>query len=354
MIQNSLLLVIIELVFFIMLFVGLYYFYPKQSMPVGTRVGITTPEFEKYKNDCLHPCVRHIPDGFAGYQWWMVQSPYYGRDNKLENPILYYSKDKTFPLNWEWLSIVRDTPLTGFNSDPNLFYEDNKLWIFWREFQTPLCNQLGVSMATVGFSTMDGVNFSPLQVYLTEKELDIDREQSPILIKKDDKYFFYATHYRYQPERKNVGLAIWEGTSLKFPDFKLQPTIKLDTVFTCDKLKQLRIGKRVLFIPKPLKHDVWHFDLVEYENKLYMFSVAEWGDNIMLSVSDDFKNFKTIQKPLINTHYTEQKVGYRQYYYKPTGFIHNNMLYLYYTSMGNVDKMKNELFYTKKLIKSLI
>jgi hypothetical protein len=320
-------------------------------MPVGTRVEITTPEFEKYKNDCLHPCIRHIPGGFAGYQWWMVQSPYYGRDNKLENPILYFSKDKTFPLKWECLGIIRDTPLTGFNSDPNLFYEDNKLWIFWRECQTPLCTQLEVSKATVGFSTKDGVNFSPLQVYLSEKESDIDREQSPILIKKDDKYLFYATHYQYKPERKNIGLAIWEGTSLEFPDFKLQPTIKFDTVFTCDKLKQLRIEKKILFIPIPLKYDVWHFDLFEYQNKLYMFSVSEWGDNIMLSVSDDYKNFRTIRKPLINTHYTEQKIGYRQYYYKPTGFIHNDMLYLYYTSMGNVDKMKNELFYTKKALK---
>ncbi|MDO9153197.1 MAG: hypothetical protein Q7U47_05735 [Paludibacter sp.] len=340
-------LLLIVAVLFPLVLVYFYLFYPKQTMPVGNPVEIKTPEQEKYKNDCLHPCVRYIPDGFADYNWWMVQSPYYGRDSKLENPILYYSKDKTFPLKWECLGIIRDTPLTGFNSDPTLFYEDNKLWIFWREYLTPLCEHLKVTKATVGFSTLDGIKFNPLQVYLTETESDMDREQCPILIKRNDKYLFYAVHYQYKPVRKSLGIVIWEGTSLEHPDFRLKETIKMKPVFICDKWKQLKIANKIFFLPKPLKHDLWHFDLFEYKNKLYIFSVAEWGDNIMLSVSEDYKSFKTIRKPLINAHFTEQHSGYRQYYYKPTGFIANDILYLYFTAIGKEDKNRNELFFTK-------
>lgn len=349
MIEYIFLLFILALI--LLAIVYLYLYYPQQSMPLGACVEIQTPDIDKYNNDCLHPCIRFIPEGFMGYNWWMIQSPYYGRNNKIENPILYYSKEATFPLNWECIGIIRDTPDKGFNSDPTLYYEDNKLWIFWRECFTPLCDNLTVSMATVGYSTLDGVNFSELKVFLTQKDENYDMEQCPILIKRNNKYLFYTVHYQYKPIRKSLGLAIWEGTSLEKPDFILKQTNSFDSTFTCDKYKQLRVARYLLFLPKPLKHDLWHFDLFEYKNKLYMFSVAEWGDNIMLSISDDYENFKTIRKPLVNSHYSEKYIGYRQYYYKPTAFIDNNILYLYYTSIGKDDKRKNQLFYTNSKLR---
>ena len=333
----------------IILLVGAYFYlyYPQQTMPIGIHVEIKTPEQDKYRNDCLHPCIRFIPEGFMGYNWWMVQTPFYGRNNKIENPILYFSKDKTFPLNWECMGIIRDTPLIGFNSDPTLYYEDNKLWIFWRECSTPLCDSLNVLRATVGFSTTDCIHYSSFQVYLTDNHPDKDAEQCPILIRKENKYLFYAVHYGYNPVRKNLGIAIWEGTSLENPDFKLKETPPFKSVYTRDAWKQLITKKHYWFIPIPLKFDLWHFDLFEYNNSLYMFSSSEWGDNIMLSVSDDYINFKTLQKPLINTHYTENIERNWKYYYKPTGYIKDELLYLYYTASGEIDEDRNKLYYTK-------
>jgi len=345
---------VIVATFLLILLIYFYLFYPKQLLPVGESVEVQTPEPQKYMNDCLHPCVRFIPEGFMGYNWWMVQSPYYARNNKLENPILYYSKDKTFPLKWECMGVICDTPLTGFNSDPTLFYENNKLWIFWRECDTPICTELGVLRATVGFFTTDGNDFSPLQVYLTDNNPDKDTEQCPILIKRDDKYLFYATHYQYKPVRKNIGLAIWEGTSLEYPDFKLRETPNFKSVYTCDAWKQLKTKYSYLFIPIPLKFDLWHFDLFEYNNKLYMFSSSEWGDNIMLSVSGDYINFKTYRKPLINNHFTESKLRHWEYYYKPTGYIGNDILYLYYTGTGEREEGKNKLYSSKIKLKSTV
>lgn len=335
----------------LLVFIYFLLFYPQQLMPPGDRVEIETPDKDKYMNDCLHPCIRFIPEGFMGYKWWMVQSPFYARNNKIENPILYYSRDNEFPLKWECAGVVRDTPETGYNSDPVLFYENNQLWIFWRECGTPLCKEHGVQKATVGFYTTDSVSFSPLKVYLTDNNVEKDTEQCPILIKKDDKYLFYAVHYQYKPVRKNIGLAIWEGTSLHQPDFVLKLTPAIAPVVTCDAWKELVTKKHNWFIPMPMKYDLWHFDLFEYKNKLYMFSSSEWGDNIMLSVSDDYVNFKTYRKPLINIHYTEDVLRYWNYYYKPTAYIKNDILSLYYTGSGDKDKNRNILYFTSKKLK---
>lgn len=330
---------------FLLLFISsyLYFFYPKQKMPKGITVDIQTPNSEKYRNDCLHPCIRYIASGFLGHKWWMVQSPYYGRSSALENPILYYSEDEVEPINWTPIAIVRETPSKGYNSDPNIYFEDGKLWVFWRECFTPLCDKIGALMATVGVYTLDGKSFSEPQVFLSHKEPNHDTEQSPILIKRENKYLFYAVHYQYKPVRKNIGVAIWESTSLDAPNFKQIRTTSVPLTFTVDKFKQKKFLGKLLFIPKPLKHDIWHFDLIEHKNKLYMLSVAEWGDNIMLSISDDYINFKTHRIPLLNVHVSQQFC-----FYKPTGFIKNDMLYVFYTARGQVDKQKNELYFSKK------
>ena len=77
-----------------------------------------------------------------------------------------------------------------------------------------------------------------------------------------------------------------------------------------------------------------------------MVSVAEKGDNIMLSVSEDWKHFKTFRKPLVNNHYTENYCGYRQYYYKPTAFVKEDTLHVFYTANAKEDPSRNQLYHT--------
>jgi hypothetical protein len=237
---------------------------------------------------------------------------------------------------------VQETPETGFNSDPVIFHEAGKLWVFWREKETPMCHRLNIVSATVGVFTSDGSTFSIPGVFLTNNDPDVDTELCPILLKIEGKYCFYASHYQFKPVRKGLGIAIWEGSSLENPDFRYKETRKIKNIYTCDKYKQLRIGNRLFFIPKPLKHDIWHFDLFEYSNKLYMISVAEWGDNIMLGVSEDFKHFRTNHKPLVNTHYSRQK-----YFYKPTGIVQDGMLHLFYTAKDESDHNRNIMFHAE-------
>lgn len=74
-----------------------------------------------------------------------------------------------------------------------------------------------------------------------------------------------------------------------------------------------------------------------------MISVAEWGDDIMLSIADDYRHFKTLQVPLINSHYSKQL-----YFYKSTGFVQEGRLLLYYTARNSLDKCANQLFFIVK------
>lgn len=325
-------------------------FYPCQVMGPSDPVTVHTPAASdsssiNYHDDCLHPCIRLVNEGKWESQYMMIQSPYYAWNNKVENPIFYCSDDWK---KWESGIELSNTPKTGFNSDPTLFVSGDTIWTFWRECGTPLCDSVGSSMITVGSYSLDGISFFEKKVYLRNEMMLGDTEQSPILIKKGDGLLFYAAWYEYEPKRRNKGIAIWRGTSLSNPDFVLVDTLSFPTVYTVDKWLQKKALGHIWYIPRPLQYDLWHFDLFEYKNALYMVSCAEKNDVIMLSVSYDGKHFKTCRKPLINNHYMENFVGYRQYYYKPTAFVKDDTLHLFYTANDKDDPNLNVLFHSQK------
>jgi len=327
--------------------VGLYFyrFYPQQQMPVGEEVEIKTPEFDKYRDDCLHPCIREMNKE----DYVMVQSPYYAWNNKVENPMFYRSNNLK---DWGMGTLLDDTPETGFNSDPNVFVEGDAVYVFWRACFTPRCKESGMEEIVLGGRVVGG-QLIDVQQYIYNTWSEGDVTQCPILMRHDGKYLFYAAWYQYEPERKNKGIAIWEGTSLAHPDFKLVDKLTFDNPIVCDKLFQKRIGKKIWYVPFPKRYDLWHFDLFEYDGKLFMVSCAEKDDNIMLSVSTDWRRFKTIKKPLVNNHYSENYTKYRQYYYKPTAIIQNDLLYLYYTANSKDDSARNQLFLSVKAMDDL-
>lgn len=315
-----------------------YMFYPQQQMPIGEQVDLTTIQPEKYHHDCLHPCIRH--DEQTG-KYFMSQSPDYGWNNKVENPMYYESRDY---MQWHNGSLIADTPEKGYNSDPNIYIENERVFFLWRECHTPLCDSLGCVNATVGGWIENG-ELKEKQVLLTNDSQMGDIEQCPILVKHAGTYYIYAAWYQYEPERKNKGIAIWKSESLENPSFELAETISFESLYTVDKQVNIPLFGHKFYIPIPLWHDLWHFDLFEYEGNLYMVSVAEKGDNIMLSVAEDWKHFKTYRKPLINNHYTENYCGYRQYYYKPTAFVKDDMLHVFYTANAKENTGKNILLH---------
>ena len=155
-----------------------YLYYPQQSMPVGVPVSVETPEPEYYHNDCLHPCIRYDE---ANGIYHMAQSPYYGWNNKVENPIYYTSQDY---MQWENGSLLAGTPEYGFNSDPCILLDSDSVLYVWRECGTPRCDSLGVVSATMGGIVRDG-QIRDVNIYVSNTSQDYDIQQCPILIKRN-------------------------------------------------------------------------------------------------------------------------------------------------------------------------
>jgi hypothetical protein len=194
--------------------------------------------------------------------------------------------------------------------------------------------------------------------YAYSFDASISTEIAPVIFQRpnDKHYYIYCSWYQRSQPRQNKGIAIWQGTKLDNPDFKLIDTLPIQSTYTVDKWKQYQFGNKLLFIPQPKWHDIWHFDLFEYDGNLYMISCAEMDDNIMLSKSEDWIHFTTYRKPLINAHYTESKIAKRLYLYKPTAFVKNDSLYLFYTGneQNSTENWRNKLYYTVKPMSKIL
>ena len=331
---------IVLVVFVIACAVYAYLYYPKQSMPVGEAIAVRTIDPDKYHNDCLHPCIRFAA---KSSKYLMAQSPYYAWNNQVENPMFYVSVDYKV---WNNGVLIADTPERGYNSDPNIcLCENGELIYLWRECATPLCDSLGCTRATVGGRLKPDGTLEEMRVYCINYGDTEDIEQAPVMIEHNGEKYIYAAWYQFEPERKNKGIAIWREQVGEEP-FKLVDTIPFKSCYTVDRCAQVSLFGHMFYLPEPLYHDIWHFDLFEYKGKLWMVSVAEKGDNVMLSVSEDWKLFRTFRKPLVNNHYTENYCGYRQYYYKPTAFIKDDTLHLFYTAGAKEDPKRNQLYHT--------
>ncbi len=193
-----------------------YVFYPKQIMPIGEPCVVLTPEVEKYHNDCLHPCIRQVGNAYI-----FVQSPYYGWNSQVENPIVYISDNLTVFTNG---IVLADTPLKGYNSDPNIFIDDSICYVLWRECNTLLCDSISAEYAVVErhatFNTRSATfgEWSDKRVLIKNDFPRGDVTQCPILMKEDGKYRIYAAYYQYTPTRESIGLAVWESGCLQDVD----------------------------------------------------------------------------------------------------------------------------------------
>jgi len=279
----------------------------QNAMTLGVKLVAHTPEPSKYFDDLIHPCVRYISTGIAGHKWWMVGTPYRGGDTSIENPILYYGDSIVeVPQKWTATGIVEDTPKTGYNSDPCLYFDGSKLWIFWRENGTPDCAKNGYSRATFGKYTSDGVTYSPKKLFAGEKSGTVDSEMCPIVVNLGGHVRLFGCHHEFSPDRIPLGLSVWD---LENNDLENKQFVK-----AIDVLPIYKVG-----------FDFWHFDLFDYEGKHYCVVTPESANEILLGRSDDGINFKFWNTPLIST-----KVTGRSYLYKPTALVHNGVFYLWY------------------------
>lgn len=312
----------------------------------GQRCVVIGQDEDDSQGDIVHPCVRYIPEGFRGHKWWMVYTPYLGANAFIENPRLCWGEDNgTYaPVKWHLEDIVKAGYNKGYNSDPNLYYEEGKLYVYWRENDTERLLVRGFHRGTFcKVYSEAGTEEYEEPVLFENKEFE-DKDTCPTFIKVGDEYRAYAMHLVFKNEKfarkpfiqkitmitdllglysqqKLKGISLWKNTSPITP-YKYEDSVKISN---CNKL-----------------YRPWHMDLFQHGDAIYAVVQTNQGNgDICLAKSMDGVNFRLYKKPLI----TNQSCGGVEIY-KPTALVVGNKLYVYYTYQSPSRPKFNMLYVT--------
>ena len=329
----------------------------KGIMPSGILCNVEDPTIDETHGDVVHPCVRFIKPGFEGHKWWMVYTPYYGENSKLENPRLCYAdvSEDELPVKWNYYCTIVDLPEKGYNSDPTVLYDNGQLYVFWRENHTQRASDLGCSRITVGCKVHSRQISYLSDPQLKEVSISIDREVSPTIIKTKSSYRAYAIHMNFVPNYI-TRLPSIIGSKL----YRLKLVFLLDALGICDMNKNYGVAvwespslensfhylRTIGFQNSSNLYQPWHMDLFESDfnedNGLYaVVQSRQRHARICLARSDDGNNFYFYKKPLL----TSKTIGMTGLY-KPSAVQVGNRLYLFYTVHNNRDRNLNQLFVT--------
>ena len=291
----------------------------KGILSKGIPCTMEDPTPNETHGDIVHPCIRYIPEGFEGHQWWMVYTPYYGKTDGMENPRLCYAdvKDSAIPTSWNFYCVIVQQNEVTYLESPTL----------------------------------------------VEKTIQTDHEICPTIMETAGKLYAYSIHIRFNPKwifyfpqslmrlfyrfriiefsylfvgssrMKTHGVALWEGDTIEKP-FQYVKTIPFK-------------GVSRLYRP-------WHIDLFEAENEegeTSLFAVVQtdekFADICLAQLKGDYFQFYT--KPLV----TNKSIGMIGIY-KPTALVLNDTFYLYYTARDDKDPSLNRMFLTSMNWKELL
>lgn len=272
-----------------------------------------------YGDWLIHPCVRYIPEGFAGHKWWMAVTPYPNYNSKYENPLLYYGvgNGNTPPQDWEFVDIVQGPYDKGYNADCNLYFDGKKLWIFWKESDTEN------TIAKSGYKNMmgrsfDGKEFGPVKNFCDNP---------------DNKSMYLAAPVVYDINGQTKCLGVFSpNMGDNTPGVEKKP--RSIAVFGINgTLEEKRFEFEKIAAQKYYKgFDFWHIDIFDYNGKYYSLVTPERGTEIIMGESEDGLSYTHFNKPLLHSNGTHRV----PYMYKASGIVTNGTFHLFYPS-----KLKN-------------
>lgn len=188
---------------------------------------------------CVHPSVKFFPEKWNGYNYWMAMTPYADTRDDLENASVVVSNDGE---NWivpEGLSnpIVAQ-PSIGYNSDPNLYFENGILYLINRHV-----NLIDKLERIFMYSTTDGIHWSdPIEII--KSEISNERMLSPCLIKLNDIYALYTIDIVPSPNQLKMRV--------------------------CSTLTGEWSEPRTISDITVSGSDVWHFEIIKHQNYYLM------------------------------------------------------------------------------------
>jgi hypothetical protein len=282
--------------------------------------------------DITHPSIVSMSKKWNGHNIWLAATPYPESIGyqacKYENSSIFYA-DYDQNGKFSRIKSIRSNPIihpqeAEYNSDPDLLFDNNKLYCLSRKYNAPdyLTN-------IVIQSSTDGEHWSPEGSLIKSDEQNV----SPAIIKIKDIYRIYTFNstytnssifffkYGYKNDTKDV--CIWESASLENPKFILK--------------------KRIYWTSNS---NFWHGDIVYYKNKFYMvycgynknykYCFNRLEDNnkyLWFAISNDGYHFKSFSKPIL------KKAGI----YRPSITISNNNLVtiIFATDRSYFDNLNN-------------
>ncbi len=261
-----------------------------------------------------HPTIVRLKEPLNGYSYWLALTPFFGKVaqqkdfTSFENPYIFRSKDG---ISWEEPQLIKnpiDTPAVGPNisfwSDPNLVYQNQKFYCFYRGNGFPK-NYFGDKKnhyrSVVYRVSTDGVIWSEKTLVYSTLSQGVDDESgivspsvvfNPIEKKFYDYDVVFSSKKNTYSERKNQQLAFImrresDNINGKYANYGE------------DKICNL------LNHPWPKDNDPWHLEVKRYNGMYFMLlntglAGKSNGDELYLGYSIDGVNFKFIEKPIFN------------------------------------------------------
>ncbi len=278
-----------------------------------------------------HPDVEYFPEGFNGYKYWMVFTPYFGSvgtqqySKRYENPTIVVSNDG---LNWsnpqeiinplqktpsldESFSEKSDEPKQGFWSDVDWMFVNGKFLLYYRGSfikAKSLLNRGGntnnnlsklrydAQRSIVRQTSLDGINWTPLEsVYTSNPPFSPKNNHiiSPSFVNNGKQYISYEVENNISPN---------------FPGNDPSYVIRRESQNGLD-FSIFKKSKIVNFINKPWtkidsKYAPWHLQAT-YIDGFYFLCLAVGdvkkytAESLYFAYSKDGINFKVLPKPMV-------------------------------------------------------
>ena len=216
-------------------------------------------------NEGLHPSCLYFKEGWNGYKFWFVFTPYKGMNDAIENPCMYVSQDGENFAPLEGANPLDDIILPKeqeYNSDPELVYNSdlNRIECWWRRVQRdkyPTDDGKNREIIYRRF-TYDGRTWSEKEVMLNLKN-PFDETRlciSPALIYEDGIYRMWCSSAE-DFEGKYRTINYYEMIDGGMMELKLKHHLKKGTISHLDVIhensKYWLIGNEVLIEGNPLK-----------------------------------------------------------------------------------------------------
>ncbi|MEI5984947.1 MULTISPECIES: hypothetical protein [Sphingobacterium] len=307
-----------------------------QTIANGNYPGLHTSQFLRdlgfFQDGYCHPDVQYFPNGFRGYKFWMVFTPYFGSvgydfyARRYENPTVVVSNDG---INWvepegisnpiqktasfkESFLEKKGELVQGFWSDVDWMFRNNRFELYYRGsfIKATALKKRGVNnqnnrhklmenalRTIVRQTSVDGINWEPLEVIYTSNAPATSKDNhilSPSFVDVDGNIKSYEVEFN--------------KTQNRFKSDDLTLVINRSSLNGLD-FSNYRASKAVNFLNEPWltlnpNNSVWHLD-VTYQDGYYFMLLAVGdvkkytSDLLYLAYSKDGINFLVEGAPIV-------------------------------------------------------